>query len=48
MILMRINDFIRELFCRHEWEPIDYGFRGNYEKRYSTDSMICLKCGKIR
>jgi len=54
MKLMRITDFFRELFCKHEWdysgEYIDHSV---YDERHGVEINIlcnkkfCLKCGKI-
>jgi len=40
MLIMRITDFIRECFCRHEWLVVVH-----YTENPPID--VCKKCGKI-
>ena len=58
MLKIRISEFIRQLFCWHEWSyantdetgivTIKYGDGTVLEKKVFGSVRFCLKCGKIK
>lgn len=51
LAFIRVRDFFRGLFCKHEWSEIFYY---QYEidhitciQGYSVPAKVCKKCGKI-